>query len=51
VASRVALDMLRWAMRSALHRRIVMAIKMAHDGGTFVRCRRLFCLTNCSKIT
>jgi hypothetical protein len=28
--------MLHWAMRSAPHRRIVMAIKMAHDGGTFV---------------
>ena len=27
VASRVALDMLRWAMHSALHRRIVMAVK------------------------
>jgi len=31
VASRVALDMLRWAMHSAPHRRIVMAVKMAYD--------------------
>jgi hypothetical protein len=51
VASRVALDMLRWAMRSAPHRRVVMAVKMAHDGGTFVRCRPFFRLTNRSKIT
>jgi hypothetical protein len=30
--------------------RIVMAIKMAHDGGTLVccRCRHHFCLTNCN---
>jgi hypothetical protein len=28
-ASKVALDMLHWEMRSALHRRIVMAIEMA----------------------
>jgi hypothetical protein len=49
VASKVALDMLRWAMCSALHWRIVIALKMAHDGGTFFRCRRLFHLTNRSK--
>ena len=51
VASKVALDMLHWVMRSSTHRRIIMAVIMAHDGGTFVRCCRLFCLTNCSKIT
>jgi hypothetical protein len=51
VASKVALNMLRQVMHSSLHRRIVMAVKMAHDGGTFVHCRRLFCLTNRSKIT
>jgi hypothetical protein len=27
VASKVALDMLRWAMHSSLHRRIIMAVK------------------------
>ena len=51
VASKAALDMLRWAMCSALHWRIVMALKMAPDGGTFFRCRRLFRLTYRSKIT
>jgi hypothetical protein len=40
MASRVALDLL-----------IRMAIEMAHDGGTFVRRRRLFRLTNHSEIT
>ncbi len=30
VASRVALDMLHWAMRLVLHRRTAMAIKMAN---------------------
>jgi hypothetical protein len=34
VASRVALDMLHWAMRFVLHRRATMAIKMANVGGT-----------------
>jgi hypothetical protein len=29
-------------MRSVLHRRTAMAIKMAIDGGVFVRRRRLF---------
>jgi hypothetical protein len=48
VASKVALDMLHWAMHSELHRRIVMAIEMAQDRGTFVRHRHLFYLTNCS---
>ena len=49
VAYKVALDMLRRVMRSLLHRHIVMAVKTAHDGGTFVRYRLLFCLTNRSK--
>jgi hypothetical protein len=34
VASRVALDMLHWAMHILLHRQTAMAIKMANDGGT-----------------
>jgi hypothetical protein len=42
VASGEALVMLHWAMRSVSHRRTAMAIKMARDGGTFVRRRRLF---------
>jgi hypothetical protein len=33
VASRVALDLLYWEMRSALHRLICMDIKMAHEAG------------------
>jgi hypothetical protein len=40
MASGEALVMLHWAMRSVLHRRTVMAIEMARDGGAFV-CRRL----------
>ncbi len=51
VASKVALDMLPRAMCLALYRLIRVAIKMAHDEGTFVRHRRLFHLTNCSEIT
>ncbi len=51
MASRVALDLLLWAMRSALYRLIRMAIKMASEVGAFVRCHRCFCLTNHSKIT
>jgi len=51
VAYKVALNMFRRAMRSSLHRRIVMVVKMAHDGGKFVRCHRLFHLTNCGKTT
>jgi len=35
VASKVALDMLHRAMRLALHRRIVIAIEMAREGGAF----------------
>ena len=42
VASGEALVMLHWAMRSVSHRRTAMTIEMAHDGGTFVRRRRLF---------
>jgi hypothetical protein len=42
VASGEALVMLHRAMRSVLHRRTAMAIKMARDGSTFVRHRRLF---------
>ncbi len=34
VASRVALDMLHWAMCFILHRRTAMAIKMASNGKT-----------------
>jgi hypothetical protein len=37
-----ALDLLNREMRSVLHRRTAMAIKMAIDGGVFVRRRRLF---------
>jgi len=35
VASKVALDMLHWAMRSASHRPIVMAIVMVREAGAF----------------
>jgi hypothetical protein len=43
-----ALDFLHWLMRAVLHRRtaMAMAIKMASEGGTFVRCRHLFRLIN-----
>jgi len=51
VASKIALDMLCWKLRSAPRRRIGMAVKMNHVGGTFVHCRRLFRLTYLSKIT
>ena len=51
MASRVALDLLLWAMRSALYRLIRMAIEMASKVGAFVRCCRFFLLTNHSKIT
>jgi hypothetical protein len=37
-----ALDLLNREMRSVFHRRIVMAIEMARDGGAFVRRRCLF---------
>ncbi len=42
MASRVALDLLSWAMRSALYRLIRMAIKMASKAGAFVRRHRFF---------
>ena len=42
VASGEALVMLHRAMRSVLHRRTAMAIEIAHNGGAFVRRRRLF---------
>jgi hypothetical protein len=42
VASGVALDMLHWAMPHVLLQRLHMVIKMACDGGAFVRCCRLF---------
>jgi hypothetical protein len=35
VASRVALDLLYWAMRSAPYRLRRMAIEMAHEAGAF----------------
>jgi hypothetical protein len=38
-ASSVALDLLHWAMPGSLLQGIRMAIKMACDGGTFVRHR------------
>ena len=44
VASNITLDMLHRAMPSVLHCCTTMAIEMANDGGTFVCCRRLFCL-------
>jgi hypothetical protein len=37
-----ALDLLHRAMRSVSHRRTAMAIEIAHNGGAFVRRRRLF---------
>ncbi len=51
VASKVALDLLYWVMRSASYRLIRMAIEMASIVGAFVCCRRFFHLTNHSKIT
>jgi len=42
VASGEALDMLHREMHSAWHRRTAMTIEMAHNGGAFVRRRRLF---------
>jgi hypothetical protein len=44
MASRVALDLLLWAMRSVLYRLIRMAIEMASEVGAFVRCHRLYVL-------
>jgi hypothetical protein len=48
VVSMVALDLLYWLMSLALHRRNVVAIKMARKGGAFVHRCILFRLTNCS---
>ena len=45
VASGEALVMLHWEMNAVLHRCTVMAMELACDGGAFVCCRRLFCLT------
>ena len=42
VAFMKALDLLHWVMRSVFHRRTAMAIKMARNGGAFIRRRRLF---------
>jgi hypothetical protein len=44
-ASGEALVMLHRVMNAILHRRTAMAIKMACNGGAFVCCYRLFCLT------
>jgi len=50
VDSKEALYMLCQEMHLAPHRRIVMAVKIAHVGGTFVCCRRFFHLTNSSAV-
>ncbi len=42
-ASSVSLVMLHWVMPRALLQCVRMAINMAHNGGTFVRHRHLFC--------
>ncbi len=47
VASRVALDLPCWVMRSAPYHMIRMAIKMAREAGTFF-CRRFNVLHNSS---
>ncbi len=44
VASGETLVMLHWAMPHVLLQRLCTAIKIACDGGAFVRRRRLFCL-------
>ncbi len=51
VAHKVALNMLHQAMCLATHRRILMTINMAHNGGTFVHHHCLFRLTYRSEIT
>ena len=51
MASRVALDLLLWAMPSALYRLIQMAIEMASKVGAFVQCHQLYVLHNRSKMT
>ena len=45
VASGVALVMLHQEMNAVLDRRTAMAIEMACNGGAFVCCYCLFCLT------
>ena len=45
VASGVALVMLHREMNAVLDRRTAIAIEMACDGGAFIRCHHLFCLT------
>jgi hypothetical protein len=44
VASKVALDLLYWAMHSASYRLIGMAVKMTSEGGVLFCQRRLFVL-------
>jgi hypothetical protein len=44
VASGVALNMLHCEMPHVSRQRLHMVIKMACDGGAFVRRRHLFCL-------
>ena len=44
VAFMKALDLLHWGMCTVSHHCTAMAIEMASNGGTFVRCRHLFCL-------
>ena len=44
VASGIALDMLHWVMPSVSQSSTAIAIEMASNGGTFVRCCHLFCL-------
>ncbi len=51
MASRVALDLLVWAMRSVLYRLIRMAIKMASEVGAFVCHRRFVVVHKRSKTT
>ena len=46
VASRVALDLPYWTMRSASYRLIRMAIEMTSEGGAFVCHRRFYVLHN-----
>ncbi len=51
MASTVALDLLLWAMRSALYRLIRMAIEMASEVGAFVCHRRFVVVHKCSETT
>ena len=44
VAFMKALDLLHQAMHAVLHRHTAMAVEMTSNGGTCVRCHRLFCL-------